>query len=77
MRPFRAIKEPTLAQLTQEEDCSDIYARYSLLGGVGSAFGLGLCSWLLHVLDGLGWSKIRAYRAVFWGYSALGIVMLA
>lgn len=74
--PFRAIEESTLAQLTKEEDRGDMYAWYSLLGGVGSALGLGLCGWLLHILDGLGWSKLRAYRAIFWCYSALGIVML-
>jgi MFS family permease len=75
--PFRAIEESTLAQITSEEHRGDVYAWYSLLGAAGSAFGLGLCGWVLDfLLNGLGWNTIRAYRAVFWGYSALGVVML-
>jgi MFS family permease len=75
--PFRAIEESTLAQITPEEKRGDIYAWYSMLGALGSAFGLGLCGWILEfLLNGLGWNTIKAYRAIFWGYSALGVIML-
>jgi len=75
--PFRAIEESTLAQITTEESRGDIYAWYSLLGALGSALGLGICGWVLDfLLNGLGWNTIKAYKAIFWGYSALGGIML-
>jgi MFS family permease len=74
--PFRAIEESTIAHITSEEHRGDIYAWYSLLGAAGSAFGLGACGWLLDfLLNNMRWDPIRAYRAVFWTYSALGGVM--
>lgn len=74
--PFRAIEESTLAHLIKEEDRGDIYAWYSLLGGIGSACGLGICGLILHYLENLGWSTLKAYHTIFWGYSALGVAML-
>jgi hypothetical protein len=47
-----------------------------LLGAAGSAFGLGTCGWVVDfLLDQLKWDTIRAYRVIFWAYSALAIVM--
>ncbi|KAE9369124.1 MFS general substrate transporter [Stipitochalara longipes BDJ] len=75
--PFRAIEESIIAQITPEDDRGDIYAWYSLLGALGSALGLGICGWVLEfLLNGLGWNTIKAYRTIFWGYSALGGIML-
>jgi len=75
--PFRAIEESTIAHITSKERRGDIYAWYSLLGAAGSAFGLGICGWLLDfLLNNMGWNPIRVYRAVFWAYSALGVIML-
>jgi Na+/melibiose symporter-like transporter len=75
--PFRAIEESTIAQITPKENRGDIYAWYSLLGALGSATGLGVCGvFVNYLVSGLGWDTIKAYRAVFWAYSALGGIML-
>ncbi|PVH74446.1 MFS general substrate transporter [Cadophora sp. DSE1049] len=75
--PFRAIEESTIAQLTPEAKRGDIYAWYSLLGAAGSAFGMGVCGWVLDfMLKGLLWDSIRAYRVVFFVYAGLGVVMI-
>ncbi|KAI0113190.1 MFS general substrate transporter [Daldinia grandis] len=75
--PFRAIEESIVAQLTDPLKRSDIYAWYNLLGLVGAACGCIACGWILHHLTGtLGWDIVRAYRAIYFGYAALGLLKL-
>ncbi|KAI1662189.1 MFS general substrate transporter [Daldinia decipiens] len=75
--PFRAIEESIVAQLTDPQKRSDIYAWYSLLGLVGAACGCMACGWILQHLTGtLGWDFVRAYRAIYFGYAALGLLKL-
>ncbi|KAI2610109.1 major facilitator superfamily domain-containing protein [Hypoxylon fragiforme] len=76
--PFRAVEESIVAQLTDPDRRSDVYAWYSLLGLVGAACGSMTCGWVLQHLTGtLGWGSMRAYRAVYVGYAVLGLVKLA
>ncbi|KAJ3178497.1 hypothetical protein HDU87_003571 [Geranomyces variabilis] len=71
--PFRAIEESTLAHLTPPADRSDIFAWYNLIGVAGSAFGLMASGWALDALEqAKGWDPLRAYRAVFYAYAAIG-----
>jgi MFS-type transporter involved in bile tolerance (Atg22 family) len=73
--PFRAIEESTLAHLTPAANRGDIYAWYSLIGTAGAAGGMFACGWVIQSLQAKsGWDAIRAYRAVFWGYAAFGIL---
>ena len=73
--PFRAIEESTLAQLTPAANRGDIYAWYSLIGTAGAAFGMMLCGWLLNYMTGnLDWTEVTAYKTVFWGYAAVGLI---
>ncbi|KAI2784287.1 MFS general substrate transporter [Daldinia loculata] len=75
--PFRAIEESIVAQLTDPKKRSDIYAWYSLLGLVGAACGCMACGWTLqHLTETLGWDFVRAYRAIYFGYAALGLLKL-
>ncbi|KAF3062461.1 hypothetical protein GL218_03080 [Daldinia childiae] len=75
--PFRAIEESIVAQLTDPKKRSDIYAWYSLLGLVGAACGCMACGWILqHLTETLGWDFVRAYRAIYFGYAALGLLKL-
>lgn len=75
--PFRAVEESTVAHLTTAGDRSDIYAWYSLLGNAGTAFGMITCGRVIHHLDeDLGWQLVDAYRMVFYGYAALGVVKI-
>ncbi|KAL6871322.1 major facilitator superfamily domain-containing protein [Trichoderma novae-zelandiae] len=76
--PFRAIEESVVAHLTEPTSRSDVYAWYSLLGTAGTAFGLMTGGWVVeYVSTDLGWQLIDAYRLIFFGYAALGLVKLS
>lgn len=75
--PFRAIEESTLAHLTPAAKRGDIYAWYSLTGSTGAAAGMIVTGWLIRYMrESLAWEQLVVYRAVFWGYSALGVIKL-
>lgn len=75
--PFRAIEESTLAQLTPSAKRGDIYAWYSLIGTAGAASGMVVTGGLIHYMrDNLEWQQLFVYRAVFWGYAAVGVIKL-
>jgi MFS family permease len=71
------VEESTLAHLSPAEIRSDIYAWYSLIGTAGGACGLITCGWVVAHLKSLnGWDTIQAYRMIYFGYAALGLVKL-
>lgn len=75
--PFRAIEESTLAHLTPEEQLSDVFAWYSLIGTAGSALGSLVCGWVLTSLQSIhGWEFIPSCRAFFLVYAGIGVVKL-
>ncbi|EHK22580.1 uncharacterized protein TRIVIDRAFT_28321 [Trichoderma virens Gv29-8] len=76
--PFRAIEESVVAHLTEPASRSDIYAWYSLLGTAGTAFGLMIGGWVVqYVSTILHWELVEAYRFIFYGYAAAGLVKLS
>ena len=75
--PFRAIEESTLAQMTPTALRSDIFAWYTLIGTSGTAMGTITCGWLVQYMTTPGrMGDIAAYRMIFGGYAALGLVKL-
>lgn len=75
--PFRAVEEAILAQLTQKEERSDIFAWYSLFGTAGAALGTVTSGWMVQLLQDLAsWSEDSTYRAIFVVYAVIGIVKL-
>lgn len=73
--PFRAIEESTLAHLSPPKVRPDVFAWYSLIGTVGTALGMITCGWVVATLQSKpDWDDIRAYRAMFFAYAALGII---
>ncbi|KAK4942080.1 hypothetical protein LTR10_018116 [Elasticomyces elasticus] len=75
--PFRAIEESTLAHLTASADRSDIYAWYSLIGTAGTALGFVGSGWIITFLrDEKHFSVIKAYRIIYFVYTAVGVVKL-
>ncbi|KAK7452280.1 major facilitator superfamily transporter [Colletotrichum acutatum] len=75
--PFRAVEESILAQLTQKERRSDIFAWYTLFGSAGAALGTLTCGWVVQALEGNdSWTQNEAYRVVFLIYAAIGLVKL-
>lgn len=76
--PFRAIEESVVAHLTEPTSRSDVYAWYSLLGTAGTAFGLMTGGWVVqYVSTSLHWELLDAYRLIFFGYAAAGLVKLS
>jgi len=73
--PFRAIEESTLAHLSQPEARSDIFAWYVVIATIGTAAGLGIGGIIVehyqHVPD---WTRLDAYRTLFWMYAGLGVI---
>ncbi|KAM0255621.1 hypothetical protein ACHAQJ_005546 [Trichoderma viride] len=75
--PFRAVEESVVAHLTEPASRSDVYAWYSLLGTAGTAFGLMTGGWVVQYCSAsLQWELLDAYRLIFVGYAAAGLVKL-
>jgi MFS family permease len=73
--PFRAIEESTLAHLTPPKVRPDIFSWYSLIGSAGAAFSMIVCGWVVRALEARhGWELLQAYRAIFFGYGAVGLL---
>lgn len=76
--PFRAVEESTLAQLTEKDRRSDIFAWYTLFGTAGAALGTVTSGWTVQGLrDVASWSENAAYRVVFLLYAVVGLVKLS
>lgn len=76
--PFRAIEESTLAHLVQEEKRSQVFTWYVVLAVLGTSSGLIVGGLVVDRMQSLeGWSELDAYRAMFWVYTALGLVKAA
>lgn len=75
--PFRAVEESILAQLTEREFRSDIFAWYTLFGTAGAALGTLTCGWVVQILEDVNsWTQNQAYRVVFLIYAGLGVIKL-
>lgn len=75
--PFRAIEESIVAQLTPLSERGDVYSWYSLIGILGAAMGSLACGLATQFLESKkNWSKVQAYRVVFFGYAILGLIKL-
>lgn len=73
--PFRAIEESVLSQLTSPKTRSDVLAWYVTTSTIGSAVGSEASGRIVHALQSRdGWQVIDAYHALFWIYTAMGIV---
>ncbi|KAJ4989039.1 major facilitator superfamily transporter [Stagonosporopsis vannaccii] len=73
--PFRAVEESTLAGIVGEEGRADVFTWYVAFAVLGTSTGLVAGG---HAVDALatkpGWSELDAYRAIFWVYTAVGLV---
>ncbi|KAJ7351538.1 MFS transporter [Mycena albidolilacea] len=72
--PFRAIEESILAQLTERDNRSTIFAWHFTLSGLAIALGNLSGGWITRALQQhLGWTAMSAYRGIFLLYSAAGL----
>lgn len=73
--PFRAVEESALAGLVAEDERSDVFAWYVVVGTLGSAVGLTGCGWLVEACKKIrGWEELDAFRVVFWVYGGIGLI---
>jgi MFS family permease len=73
--PFRAVEESTLSHLTNPKTRSDVLAWYVTTATIGSAIGSQVCGRIVDLLNKQdGWELKDAYHAVFWVYTAMGLL---
>lgn len=76
--PFRAIEESMLSQLTSAKTRSDVLTWYVVTSRLGSSVGAEATGRIVNHFEARqGWTSKRAYHAVFWIYSGMGIVNMA
>ena len=64
-----------LSQLTNPSTRSDVLAWYVTTSTFGSSIGSEASGRIIHALqDRDGWSEVDAYHALFWVYTAMGLV---
>ncbi|KAF3032768.1 para-aminobenzoate synthase, (PABA) [Didymella heteroderae] len=73
--PFRAVEESTLAGLVGEAGRADVFTWYVAFAVLGTSTGLIVGGQAVDALSARpGWTDLDAYRAVFWIYTAVGLV---
>lgn len=73
--PFRAIEESVLSQLTTPKTRADVLAWYVTTSTVGSAIGSEASGRIINYVQAInGWELVDAYHALFWIYTAMGLV---
>jgi MFS family permease len=76
--PFRAIEESTLAHLTTPDTRPQVLTWYIVTATLGTSSGLVVCGNLIDYLQNeAGWTASESYHAMFWIYSAMGIINMA
>jgi Na+/melibiose symporter-like transporter len=76
--PFRAVEESTISHLTDAKTRSDVLAWYVTTATFGSAVGSQVCGQIVQYLTASAeWQIKDAYHAVFWVYTAMGLVNMA
>ncbi|EXJ81351.1 hypothetical protein A1O3_07641 [Capronia epimyces CBS 606.96] len=73
--PFRSIEESVLSQLTTPSTRADVLAWYVTTSTLGSSIGSEASGRIVHYLQAReGWTPVDAYHALFWVYTAMGLV---
>jgi MFS family permease len=67
------LEHALLTRETADRDRTTVFARYSLIGALASAFG-ALAAALPEILASSGWSRLGAVKSMFYLYAALGLV---
>lgn len=73
--PFLAIEQAALPQTTTDQQRTQVFAWYSLLGSVTTGLGSLAGGVLAQVLQNAGRTPLDSYRAVINGYALLGGVL--
>ncbi|KAK8108151.1 uncharacterized protein PG998_010164 [Apiospora kogelbergensis] len=74
--PFKPIEESAISRLSTAETCSDLFAWWSMLGMLGTAFSNLLTGLLIAHLQSSGFSVLDSHRIVFISYAGIGFARL-
>jgi MFS family permease len=74
--PFLSIEQASLSQIVSNEERTAVFAWYNLMGSVSTAAGALVGGGTVELLHkGLGWPLLESFRAVIYGYAALGLLL--
>ena len=74
--PFLSVEQAGLTELISNEKRTKIFAWYNMVGSFATATGALAGGWLAQILQGNGWTKLEAYRAVLTGYGFGGLMLV-
>jgi MFS family permease len=73
--PFRAVEEAMISDLADEVgQRAKVFAGYVVAGTAGTALGTLGAGMVVSGLRGKGVGELEAWRLVFWGYAAMGLL---
>ena len=73
--PFLAVEQASLSQTLPDRDRTRVFGWYNLAGSLATASGALVAGLLAQLLQGSGTSQLDSYRAIVFGYAAIGIGM--
>ncbi len=74
--PFLSIEQAGLSQLLPDQQRTQIFAWYNLVGSFATATGALSGGWLAQTLIASGMEPVMAYRVVLAGYALAGVVLV-
>ncbi len=73
--PFLSIEQSSLTQLLPDEQRTQVFAWYNLVGSFSTALGALCGGSLAQILQARGMLPVDSYRVIVLGYAAMGIVL--
>jgi predicted MFS family arabinose efflux permease len=73
--PFLSIEQAALSQIVRDEDRTQVFAWYNLVGSFATAVGALVGGGLAQGLQTAGFSVLDSYRYVVVGYAAAGVFL--
>jgi MFS family permease len=73
--PFLSIEQAALSEIVPNEQRTQVFAWYNLVGSFATALGSLAGGLLVQALQGLGMRPLVSYRAVVIGYAAIGLML--
>lgn len=74
--PFLAIEQAALSQVLPDERRTGAFAWYNLTGSFATALGALAGGWIAQALQGAGYAPVASYRALVFGYAAMGLMLV-
>ena len=73
--PFLSIEQSALSQIVSNEQRTQVFAWYNLVGSFTTALGSLSGGVLVQALQGIGVKPLGSYRAIVIGYAIIGVIL--